>query len=194
MDHRRNPQLLDQAFGLQTKGGTVSVRSGQFRVSPSRNRVRLRDGRSIRTVSALLLQLVQTSAHGVRVQAKRLSKARQQAVAMRRQESIAETLSADKLADPFLDEKDEEVLSSRSWTTLCQNFFHRKFSFTCPDLSLRPRPQRLSSSFLRRDPVRPKRQKIQMRLSTEQSSTISYRISSLSSSGPNGPLRAFFWV
>ena len=83
----------------------------------------LRDGRSIRTVSALLLQLVQTSAHGVRVQVKRLAKARQQALAMRRQESVAEALSADKPADPFLDEKDEEVFTSRSRTTLCQNFF-----------------------------------------------------------------------
>ena len=83
---------------------------------------RLRDGRSIRTVSALLLQLVQTSAHGVRVQAKRLAKARQQALAMRRQESMAEVPS-DKPADPFLDENDEEVLSSRSVTMLCLNFF-----------------------------------------------------------------------
>jgi cohesin loading factor subunit SCC2 len=70
--------------------------------------LRLRDGRSIRTVSALLLQLVQTSAHGVRVQAKRLAKARQQALAMRRQESMAET-SSEKSPGPFLDEKDNEV-------------------------------------------------------------------------------------
>jgi len=70
--------------------------------------LRLRDGRSIRTVSALLLQLVQTSAHGVRVQAKRLAKARQQALAMRRQESMAETPS-EKSPGPFLDERDNEV-------------------------------------------------------------------------------------
>ena len=72
--------------------------------------LRLRDGRSIRTVSALLLQLVQTSAHGVRVQAKRLAKARQQALAMRRQESMVETPS-EKSPDPFLNEKDIEVQS-----------------------------------------------------------------------------------
>ena len=70
--------------------------------------LRLRDGRSIRTVSALLLQLVQTSAHGVRIQAKRLAKARQQAVAMRRQETMAET-PTEKSPGPFLDEKDNEV-------------------------------------------------------------------------------------
>jgi hypothetical protein len=73
--------------------------------------VRLRDGRSIRTVSALLLQLVQTSAHGVRIQAKRLAKARQQALAMRRQESVAET-PTEKPPGPFLDEKDNEVMLS----------------------------------------------------------------------------------
>ncbi|KAL5501640.1 SCC2 [Sanghuangporus vaninii] len=48
---------------------------------------RLRDGRSIRTVSALLLQLVQTSAHSVRVEAHRLKKMRQQRLALKRQES-----------------------------------------------------------------------------------------------------------
>jgi cohesin loading factor subunit SCC2 len=41
---------------------------------------RLRDGRSIRTVSALLLQLVQTSAHDVRIGAKKIAKLRQQNV------------------------------------------------------------------------------------------------------------------
>ena len=86
--------------------------------------LRLRDGRSIRTVSALLLQLVQTSAHGVRVQAKRLAKARQQALAMRRQESMAEA-PLDKPADPFLDEKDEEVLFSK-WPLRCASTFSQE--------------------------------------------------------------------
>jgi cohesin loading factor subunit SCC2 len=58
----------------------------------------------------------------VRVQAKRLAKARQQALAMRRQESVAEALSADKPADPFLDEKDEEVFFSRSRITFARTF------------------------------------------------------------------------
>jgi hypothetical protein len=83
---------------------------------------RLRDGRSIRTVSALLLQLVQTSAHGVRVQAKRLAKARQQALAMRRQESMAETPS-EKSPGPFLDEKDNEVYPPfKLQATQCMTF------------------------------------------------------------------------
>ncbi|EMD39745.1 hypothetical protein CERSUDRAFT_150412 [Gelatoporia subvermispora B] len=65
---------------------------------------RLRDGRSIRTVSALLLQLVQTSAHDVRIEAKILYKARQQLLAMRRQDST------DPRNEPFLDEKDMEEI------------------------------------------------------------------------------------
>lgn len=84
--------------------------------------LRLRDGRSIRTVSALLLQLVQTSAHGVRIQAKRLAKARQQALAMRRQESMAET-PTEKSPGPFLDDKDIEVwLSNQIANYACMIF------------------------------------------------------------------------
>lgn len=93
--------IIEEILSSLIKLSDTKQKAGQFR---------LRDGRSIRTVSALLLQLVQTSAHGVRVQAKRLAKARQQALAMRRQESVAEALSADKPADPFLDEKDEEEI------------------------------------------------------------------------------------
>jgi cohesin loading factor subunit SCC2 len=110
MDHWRDPQLLDQAFWFQAEGGTVSVWTVVMSmVQFFTFNLRLRDGRSIRTVSALLLQLVQTSAHGVRVQARRLSKARQHALAMRRQESMAET-PLEKSPGPFLDEKDNEVL------------------------------------------------------------------------------------
>ena len=43
--------------------------------------MRLRDGRSIRTVSALLLQLVQTSAHDVPLRARKIMKMRLQAQA-----------------------------------------------------------------------------------------------------------------
>ena len=66
---------------------------------------RLRDGRSIRTVSALLMQLVQTSAHDVRVEAKAIRKARDQALALRRQESFNE-----KPKEPLLDEHDQEEI------------------------------------------------------------------------------------
>ena len=68
---------------------------------------RLRDGRSIRTVSALLLQLVQTSAHDVRLEARKIEKVRQNKFALRRQESFSESQPAPP--EPFLDETDQEV-------------------------------------------------------------------------------------
>ncbi len=64
---------------------------------------RLRNGQSIRTVSALLLQLVQTSAHNVRTEARRIARARQQQTALRRQDSST------NVVEPFLDEQDSEV-------------------------------------------------------------------------------------
>jgi len=66
----------------------------------------LRDGRSIKTVSALLLQLVQTSAHDVRIEALKIGKARQQMLALRRQESFTDKDSA---SEPFLDEHETQV-------------------------------------------------------------------------------------
>ena len=68
---------------------------------------RLRDGRSIRTVSALLLQLVQTSAHDVRIEARKIDKARQNKFALRRQESFSESQPGPP--EPFLDENDQGV-------------------------------------------------------------------------------------
>lgn len=64
---------------------------------------RLRDGRSIRTVSALLLQLIQTSSHNVRVESSRIAKARHQSMTLRRHDSgITESKEA------LLDEHYEE--------------------------------------------------------------------------------------
>lgn len=63
----------------------------------------LRDGRSIRTVSALLLQLVQTSARDVRTAARRISKTRQNRV-LRNQDN-----TTDKVKDVIFDEQDVEV-------------------------------------------------------------------------------------
>ena len=63
-------------------------------------------------MSALLLQLVQTSAHDVCVEARRIEKARQHAVALRRQESFSESQSQGRRVQPeesFLDEHDQEV-------------------------------------------------------------------------------------
>ena len=67
----------------------------------------LRDGRSIRTVSALLLQLVQTSVHDTRIEAERIEKARHQQQALRRQDSIN---GDDQNPQNLLDEKDEEEI------------------------------------------------------------------------------------
>lgn len=68
---------------------------------------RLRDGRSIRTVSALLLQLVQTSAHDVRLKARKIEKNRQNQLALKRQESFSDSQQASQ--EPFLDENDHEA-------------------------------------------------------------------------------------
>jgi cohesin loading factor subunit SCC2 len=72
---------------------------------------RLRDGRSIRTVSALLLQLVQTSAHDVRIKATDIAKERHNKVLLRRQESFSESQSQTIVAEDFLDQEDLAVRS-----------------------------------------------------------------------------------
>ncbi|KAF5337499.1 hypothetical protein D9758_013605 [Tetrapyrgos nigripes] len=90
--------IIEEILSSLIKLSDTKQKAGQFR---------LRDGRSIRTVSALLLQLVQTSAHDVRVSAKSIERARQQKLAMRRQESFTETQQA---PEPFLDEHDKEEI------------------------------------------------------------------------------------
>jgi len=72
----------------------------------------LRDGRSIRTVSALLLQLVQTSAHDVRIEARKIEQLRRNKLALKRQESFNESQSQQPQNDLFLDETDQEVYLS----------------------------------------------------------------------------------
>ena len=67
---------------------------------------RLRDGRSIQIVSVLLLQLVQTSAHDIRLKARKIEKNRQNQRALKRQESFSENGQAQ---ESFLDENDHEV-------------------------------------------------------------------------------------
>lgn len=66
--------------------------------------IRLRDGRSIRTVSALLLQLVQTSARDVRVDVISLHKSRQHADSLRGKDGYG-----DDMEGTFLDESDMAV-------------------------------------------------------------------------------------
>ncbi|PCH40319.1 hypothetical protein WOLCODRAFT_67627 [Wolfiporia cocos MD-104 SS10] len=86
--------IIEEILSSLIRLSDTKQKAGQFR---------LRDGRSIRTVSALLMQLVQTSAHDVRVEARSIKKARQQALAIRRQEFVN-----DNHQGPFLDEKDME--------------------------------------------------------------------------------------
>lgn len=68
----------------------------------------LRDGRTIHTVSALLLQLVQTSAHDVRLKVKRLAINRQQSFVMRHDSQM------DGSTEAFLADRDHEVCLSHT--------------------------------------------------------------------------------
>ncbi|KAF8636245.1 hypothetical protein AX17_003730 [Amanita inopinata Kibby_2008] len=95
--------IIEEILSSLIKLSDTKQKAGQFR---------LRDGRSIRTVSALLLQLVQTSAHDVRIEARRIGKARQNAIALRRQESFSESQSQGRRVQEkdFLDEHDREEI------------------------------------------------------------------------------------
>jgi len=76
---------------------------------------RLRDGRSIRIVSVLLLQLVQTSAHDVRLKARKTEKNRQNQMTLKRQECFSENR---QVQESLLDENDQEVFHlSYKWDT-----------------------------------------------------------------------------
>lgn len=108
------PGLLKRSFhpwlGFQIQNRKQGY-SGEYCVSDFPGTLfifvcRLRDGRSIRTVSALLLQLVQTSAHGVRVEASRLAKSHLQQLALKRQDSLATGAQ-----EAWLDQMDIEVRS-----------------------------------------------------------------------------------
>ncbi|KAJ3559315.1 hypothetical protein NM688_g422 [Phlebia brevispora] len=90
--------IIEEILSSLIKLSDSKQKAGQFR---------LRDGRSIRTVSALLLQLVQTSAHDVRVEARAIRKARQHALALHQQGN-----TNDSSEEPFLDERDMEVGSA----------------------------------------------------------------------------------
>ncbi|KAF8552743.1 hypothetical protein OG21DRAFT_1477602 [Imleria badia] len=87
--------IIEEILSSLIKLSNSHKKAGQFR---------LRDGRSIRTVSALLLQLVQTSARDVRIAARRISKTRQNRV-LRNQDSTTE-----KVKDVIFDEQDVEEI------------------------------------------------------------------------------------
>lgn len=89
--------IIEEILSSLIKLSNSHKKAGQFR---------LRDGRSIRTVSALLFQLVQTSAHDVRVAARKIAKRRQSRQALRRQDSVTN----EKSAEPLMDELDAEEL------------------------------------------------------------------------------------
>ncbi|TFK39055.1 hypothetical protein BDQ12DRAFT_682942 [Crucibulum laeve] len=94
--------IIEEILTSLIKLSDTKQKAGQFR---------LRDGRSIRTVSALLLQLVQTSAHDVRLDARKIEKARQNKFALKRQESFTESQNqVAAAAEPFLDENDLEEI------------------------------------------------------------------------------------
>ncbi|KAG7088631.1 hypothetical protein E1B28_012603 [Marasmius oreades] len=88
--------IIEEILSSLIKLSDSNQKAGQFR---------LRDGRSIRTVSALLLQLVQTSTHDVRIQAKKIAKAREQTFALKTQTSFTENKE-----EPFLDEHDHDEI------------------------------------------------------------------------------------
>lgn len=116
MDHRRDSFITHQALGLKAESWSISVKNISLVLPVIILLIcfcsSLRDGRSIRTVSALLLQLVQTSAHNVRHEARRIAKARQQQFAMKRQDSAIGDLSG-----PFLDDIDLEVCCLKRFLT-----------------------------------------------------------------------------
>ncbi|KAG8214779.1 hypothetical protein J3R82DRAFT_9915 [Butyriboletus roseoflavus] len=87
--------IIEEILSSLIKLSNSHKKAGQFR---------LRDGRSIRTVSALLLQLVQTSARDVRIAARRICKTRQNR-ALRNQDSTTE-----KPKNVFFDEQDTEEM------------------------------------------------------------------------------------
>ncbi|KAF9220470.1 hypothetical protein BS17DRAFT_739205 [Gyrodon lividus] len=87
--------IIEEILSSLIKLSNSHKKAGQFR---------LRDGRSIRTVSALLLQLVQTSARDVRIAARRIAKTRQNR-ALKRQDN-----TLDKVQDVVFDEQDSEEI------------------------------------------------------------------------------------
>ncbi|KXN83113.1 Protein rad9 [Leucoagaricus sp. SymC.cos] len=90
--------IIEEILTSLIKLSDTKQKAGQFR---------LRDGRSIRIVSVLLLQLVQTSAHDVRIKARKIERSRQNQLALRRQESFPESQQAQ---EAFLDENDHEEI------------------------------------------------------------------------------------
>jgi cohesin loading factor subunit SCC2 len=111
MDNRRDSALPHQTARPEAERWTVQVLVLNSQIEdmpePFPYFRRLRDGRSIHTVSALLLQLVQTSAHDVRIEAKRFARRRRELVA---QSSLANLNDA---KEELLTVLDREVFKFR---------------------------------------------------------------------------------
>ncbi|CAE6438521.1 unnamed protein product [Rhizoctonia solani] len=88
--------IVEEILGSLIKLPDMKLKAGQFK---------LRDGATIHVVSALLFQLVQTSAHDVRIYAQKLARKRREAIADSKTTSFVE---GGKI--PLLDEHDREEL------------------------------------------------------------------------------------
>ncbi|KAG8703668.1 Sister chromatid cohesion protein 2, partial [Ceratobasidium sp. 394] len=86
--------IVEEILGSLIKLPDMKLKAGQFK---------LRDGATIHVVSALLFQLVQTSAHDVRIHAQKLARKRREAIADAKTSSLVENGKA-----PLLDEHDRE--------------------------------------------------------------------------------------
>ncbi|QRV77482.1 proline-rich protein Rad9 protein [Ceratobasidium sp. AG-Ba] len=86
--------IVEEILSSLIKLPDMKLKAGQFK---------LRDGATIHVVSALLFQLVQTSAHDVRIHAQRLSRKRREAIADASASSFMENGK-----QPLLDEHDRE--------------------------------------------------------------------------------------
>lgn len=112
LDHRGDFDVTDQIARPQAKDWSISASRNFIRPVPSSIWSTadlkvffhsLRDGRSIHTVSALLLQLVQTSAHDVRLQARNFARKRRE---LNAQQSMTSVVDA---KEHFLSTNDLEV-------------------------------------------------------------------------------------
>ncbi|KAJ3896942.1 hypothetical protein GG344DRAFT_35833 [Lentinula edodes] len=94
------------------------IKVSNSKQAKSADQFRLRDGRSMRTISALLLQLVQSSAHDIRLGARKIDRERQAKIALRRQESIVMESQQSQMNNGnnggFLDEEDRAVIKLHS--------------------------------------------------------------------------------
>ncbi|CCO30647.1 Protein rad9 AltName: Full=SCC2 homolog [Rhizoctonia solani AG-1 IB] len=88
--------IVEEILGSLIKLPDMKLKAGQFK---------LRDGATIHVVSALLFQLVQTSAHDVRIHAQKLARKRREAIADAKLSSFVEGSKA-----PLLDEHDREEI------------------------------------------------------------------------------------